>query len=141
MLDQKGCIYMPRVLGVRAGQPVKILNSDPTMHNVHSLPMANQEMNQSKPVRGFRERQTFTAPEVMVRFMCNVHSWMAAYVGVVAHPFFAVTDADRRVRAAGRAAGHLHGRSVAREVRASNRARDDRRPPGTNGFVHLQSGQ
>jgi plastocyanin len=93
-LDQKGCIYVPRVIGVRAGQPVKILNSDSTMHNVHSLPVANQEMNQSTPVRGFTVTQTFTAPEVPVRFMCNVHNWMSAYVGVVAHPFFAVTDAS-----------------------------------------------
>jgi len=94
MLDQKGCVYVPRVIGVRAGQPVKIQNSDTTMHNVHSLPVTNQEMNQSTPVRGFSVTQTFTAAEVPVRFMCNVHSWMAAWVGVVQHPFFAVTDAS-----------------------------------------------
>ena len=94
VLDQKGCIYLPRVVGVRAGQPVKVLNSDSTMHNVHSLPVTNQEMNQSTPVRGFSVTQTFTVPEVPVRFMCNVHSWMSAWVGVVAHPYFAVTDAS-----------------------------------------------
>jgi plastocyanin len=94
VLDQKGCIYVPRVIGVRAGQPVKILNSDSTMHNVHSLPVVNQEQNQSTPVRGFSVTQTFTAPEVPVRFMCNVHNWMSAYVGVMAHPFFAVSDAS-----------------------------------------------
>jgi plastocyanin len=94
VLDQKGCVYVPRVIGVRAGQPVKILNSDSTMHNVHSLPVTNQELNQSTPVRGFSVTQTFTAPEVPVRFMCNVHNWMAAWVGVVAHPYFAVTDAS-----------------------------------------------
>jgi len=94
MLDQKGCVYVPRVIGVRAGQPVKITNSDTTMHNVHSLPVTNREMNQSTPVKGFSVTQTFTAAEVPVRFMCNVHSWMAAWVGVVQHPFFAVTDAS-----------------------------------------------
>ena len=56
--------------------------------------MSNQEFNKAQPFQGMRERQVFTVPEVMVRFMCNVHGWMAAYVGVVAHPFFAVTDDD-----------------------------------------------
>ena len=93
VLDQKGCIYTPRVLGVRAGQTVEIVNSDPTVHNVHAVPMSNQEFNKAQPFQGMRERQVFTVPEVPVRFMCNVHGWMAAYVGVVAHPFFAVTDA------------------------------------------------
>ena len=94
VLDQKGCIYSPRVVGVRVGQPLEIVNSDPTLHNVHALPMANQEFNQGQPFQGIRMTKTFTAPEVMVRFKCDVHGWMAAYVGVVAHPFFAVTDAD-----------------------------------------------
>jgi plastocyanin len=92
VLDQKGCIYTPRVVGVRAGQTLEILNSDPTVHNVHAVPMANQEFNTGQPFQGMRHRQVFTVPEVMVRFKCDVHGWMAAYVGVVTHPFFAVTD-------------------------------------------------
>jgi plastocyanin len=89
VLDQKGCIYTPRVIGVRAGQGFEVLNSDDTLHNVHALPLANQEFNTSNK----KVSRTFTVPEVMVRFKCDVHPWMAAYVGVVAHPFFAVTDA------------------------------------------------
>jgi hypothetical protein len=92
LLDQKGCRYTPRVLGVRAGQPIKVSNSDPTLHNVHALPLVNGEFNKSTPVLGSSTTQTFTVPEVMVRFKCDVHGWMAAYVGVVAHPYFAVTD-------------------------------------------------
>jgi hypothetical protein len=92
VLDQRGCIYAPRVLGVRVGQAIEIVNSDPTLHNVHALPMINQEFNRSQPVRNSRMSQVFTAPEVMVRFMCNVHGWMAAHVGVVDHPYFAVSD-------------------------------------------------
>jgi len=94
VLDQKGCKYTPRVVGVRAGQPLEIVNSDPTLHNVHALPMANTEFNQGQPVQGFRTTRTFTTPEVMVRFKCDVHSWMTAQVGVVAHPYFAVTKDD-----------------------------------------------
>lgn len=94
LLDQKGCRYTPRIAGVRAGQPVELINSDPTLHNIHALPMANQEFNAMQPIQGFRTTKTFTTPEVMVRFKCDVHSWMAAYVGVVAHPYFAVTKDD-----------------------------------------------
>jgi plastocyanin len=92
-MDQKGCAYVPRVFGVRVGQPITILNSDATVHNVHALPMQNQEFNESQPRQGMRTSRIFTVPEVMVRFKCDFHGWMAAYVGVMAHPFFAVTDA------------------------------------------------
>ena len=94
VIDQKGCVYAPRVLGVRVGQPIDVVNSDPTLHNVHALPMVNQEFNHGQPVQYSKLTRTFTAPEVMVRFKCDVHGWMAAWVGVVAHPYFAVTGAD-----------------------------------------------
>lgn len=93
-LDQQGCVYAPRVFGVRAGQPIQILNSDATVHNVHALPMHNQEFNESQPRQGMSTTKIFTVPEVMVRFKCDFHGWMAAHVGVMGHPFFAVTDAD-----------------------------------------------
>jgi hypothetical protein len=96
ILDQKGCIYTPRIVGVRVGQPLEVRNSDPTMHNVHAMPLKNQEFNRGQPMQGFKNTEVFTVPEVMVRFVCNVHNWMAAYVGVVAHPYFAVTDENGR---------------------------------------------
>ena len=91
-LNQHGCIYTPRVLGVRVGQAIEIINNDDTMHNVHALPMVNQEFNKSQPKVNDRMSTVFTAPEVMVRFKCDVHGWMAAHVGVVDHPYFAVSD-------------------------------------------------
>jgi plastocyanin len=94
ILDQRGCVYTPRVLGIRVGQPLKVLNSDPTMHNVHALPMENVEFNKSTPIQGSSTTTIFTVPEVMVRFMCNVHGWMIAHVGVKEHPYFAVTGPD-----------------------------------------------
>ena len=90
-LDQKGCRYTPHVFGVRAGQPLEISNSDPTLHNVHAMGRSNQEFNLSQPIQGMKNTKTFTAPEVMVHFKCDVHSWMNAYVGVLDHPYFAVT--------------------------------------------------
>lgn len=92
VLDQRGCIYTPRVLGVRVGQAIAIVNSDPTMHNVHALPMGNREFNHGQPKQFTRVSEVFTTPEVMVRFKCDVHSWMSAWVGVLPHPYFAVTD-------------------------------------------------
>jgi plastocyanin len=90
-LDQQGCQYVPHVLGVRVGQPVEIVNSDNTMHNVHGMPQTNQEFNYGQPVAGMKNTVTFTAPEVLIPFKCDVHSWMNAYIGVVNHPYFAVT--------------------------------------------------
>ena len=96
VLDQKGCVYAPRVAGLRVGQPIEIVNSDPTLHNVHGLPNKNPEFNASQPIQGIRTTRTFNTPDVMVRFKCDVHSWMTSYVGVVDHPYFAVTTGDGR---------------------------------------------
>jgi plastocyanin len=93
-LDQQGCRYSPHVFGVRVGQPLEIVNSDPTLHNIHATPKVNQEFNNGQPIQGMKSTHTFTAKEVMVPFKCDVHGWMNAYVGVMDHPFFDVTEAD-----------------------------------------------
>ncbi len=90
-IDQKGCQYVPHLVGVRVGQPLEITNSDSTMHNVHGMPQTNQEFNYGQPVPGMKNAVTFTAPEVLIPFKCDVHSWMNAYIGVVNHPYFAIT--------------------------------------------------
>jgi plastocyanin len=94
VLDQKACRYTPRVFGVQLGQPVEVINSDPTLHNVHALAKTNAEFNFAQPVQGMRARRTFKQTEVMVPIRCDVHSWMGAYAGVLPHPFFAVSGAD-----------------------------------------------
>ena len=91
-LDQAGCMYKPHVFGVRAGQNIEFVNSDSTGHNVHALPNANQEFNFSQPIQRQKDTRFFTAPEVMVRFKCDLHNWMSAYAGVLDHPYFAVTS-------------------------------------------------
>ena len=90
-LDQQSCRYLPHVVGVRVGQPIEISNSDETTHNVHSLPDENREFNVAQFKKGQKNVQTFTTPEVMIPFKCDLHGWMRAYVGVVEHPYFAVT--------------------------------------------------
>ncbi|PYQ77803.1 MAG: hypothetical protein DMG01_13650 [Acidobacteria bacterium] len=93
-IDQKNCRYHPHVFGMRVGQPLEIVNSDPTLHNIHALPKNNQEFNNGQPIQGMKMTHTFTAKEIMVPFKCDVHSWMNAYVGVLDHPYFAVSDKD-----------------------------------------------
>jgi plastocyanin len=93
-IDQKECRYHPHVFGMRVGQPLEIVNSDPTLHNIHAMPKANQEFNNGQPIQGMKMSHTFTAQEIMVPFKCDVHGWMNAYVGVVNHPYFAVTGKD-----------------------------------------------
>ena len=94
VLDQKGCHYTPHVIGIQVGQPLQIINSDATLHNVHGLAKANKEFNAGQPVQGMQMTHTFSAVEVMVPFKCDVHGWMRAWVGVLDHPYYAVTGAD-----------------------------------------------
>src|SRR4051794_3634045 len=93
-IDQKECRYHPHVFGMRVGQPLEIINSDPTLHNIHALPKSNSEFNNGQPIQGMKMTHTFDKPEVMVPFKCDVHGWMNAYVGVLPHPYFAVTKDD-----------------------------------------------
>jgi len=93
-LDQKGCRYVPHVLGVRTTQPLEVSNSDATLHNVHAMPESNREFNKAHQLAGIKHDHVFSTKEVMVPFKCDVHKWMNAYVGVLDHPFYAVTGAD-----------------------------------------------
>src|SRR5205085_12116467 len=94
VLDQKGCRYVPHVLGLMAGQSLKILNSDLTEHNVHPMPKKNPDWNESQMARGAPLMRTFQHPEIMMPVQCNQHPWMKAYLNVLPHPYFAVTAPD-----------------------------------------------
>ena len=104
-LDQKGCRYTPHVFGVQVGQAMLISNSDSTLHNVNASPKTNRAFNFGQPAAVPAVTRTFDKPEVMVPLRCDVHGWMNAYVGVVAHPFYAVTQADGRFELKGLPAG------------------------------------
>jgi plastocyanin len=93
-IDQKSCRYRPHVFGIRVGQPLEIINSDGTLHNIHAMPKVNAEFNTGQPIQGMKTMHTFDKKEVMVPFKCDVHGWMNAYVGVMDNPYYAVTDAD-----------------------------------------------
>ncbi len=87
-------MYRPHVLGVMAGQELRIVSSDPTTHNIHPMPKQNREWNQSQPPGAPPLVKKFAHPEVMIPVKCNQHPWMRAYIGVTSNPFFAVTGND-----------------------------------------------
>ena len=96
VLDQRGCRYQPHVLALMAGQTLRVLNSDPTMHNVHAQPNAasNSQWNMSQMPKGAPIETSFHDPEAMMPFKCNQHPWMKAFVNVAANPFYTVSDAN-----------------------------------------------
>jgi plastocyanin len=101
VLDQKGCCYQPHVLGMRVGQKLVVRNSDPVTHNVHSFAKKNKAFNQSQQSGGKDLEHVFEKEEVLMQIKCDIHGWMSTYVGVVEHPFFAVTGADGGFRLEG----------------------------------------
>jgi plastocyanin len=105
MLDQKGCQYIPHVIGAQVGQTIKVANSDTALHNVHAVPKGNREFNFSQPANVPPVDRVFTQPEIGIPLKCDVHGWMSAYANVVPHPFFAVTGADGRFEIKGLPAG------------------------------------
>jgi plastocyanin len=94
MLDQRGCLYTPHVIAVRVGQPLHVMNSDQTTHNIHPVPVNNREWNESQPPGAAAIEQSFAREEVAVPVKCNVHPWMKSYIAVISHPYFQVTGAD-----------------------------------------------
>jgi hypothetical protein len=74
------------------GQTLQILNSDPTLHNIHAVPVVNPGFNVGQPVQGLKSTRVFSKPEAPFHVKCDVHGWMSAYIGVFSHPFFGVSN-------------------------------------------------
>jgi plastocyanin len=93
VLNQKDCMYVPRVLGAVIGQTLQVTNEDPTDHNVHSLSKAGNDFNRSQLINGKPFDVTLKANELL-RITCDSHTWMTAYVGIFEHPYFSVSGSD-----------------------------------------------
>ena len=94
VLDQRGCMYSPHVLGMRTGQDLEIVNGDPTTHNVRSFSKANKVFNIGQPKDTAPRIKKFDKAENEIKMKCDVHPWMQSYIFAMEHPFFAVTDAE-----------------------------------------------
>jgi plastocyanin len=93
-LDQKGCLYTPQILAIQTGQKLIVKNSDPCVHNVHTKPVDNPESNQVQMPGGADLTFSFDKPEPFLKFQCDVHPWMFAWVSVFDSPYFAVSGKD-----------------------------------------------
>lgn len=105
ILNQRACFFEPHVFGLRVGQILRIINSDPTPHNVHPVPKLNQEWNQTQAPDAPPMVKTFPRQEVIIPIKCNQHPWMRAYAGVMNHPYFAVSDGLGKFEIGGLPAG------------------------------------
>jgi plastocyanin len=94
VMDQKGCLYSPQILAVQTGQKIIVKNSDNCVHNVHTVPKENTSQNMVQMPGGADLTFTFDKPEPFLKFQCDVHPWMFAWVSVFDHPYFAVTGKD-----------------------------------------------
>jgi len=92
VVDQRGCLYTPRVVGARVGQVLEFRNSDPVLHSVHSSTSHGNSFNFGQPLAGAKNSFRLKNEETMLHVTCDVHRWMNAYVGVVSHPYFAVSN-------------------------------------------------
>ena len=116
-IDQRACMYVPRVVGARVGQTVQVRNSDELLHNVHGVSAHGNGFNISQPKAGIVQQLPLKTPEIMLRVTCDVHRWMTAFVGVVSHPYFATTGVAGTYTIDNVPAGHPHHSSVARALR------------------------
>lgn len=94
IMDQSGCWFRPRILGLQTNQVLQVINSDPVTHNIHPMAQTNREWNHSQGPGDAPINRKFPKPEIMIPVKCNIHSWMHAYIGVVDHPYFTVTKDD-----------------------------------------------
>lgn len=104
-VDQRGCVYERRQYGVRVGQPVTFINSDPLFHNVRTVATANDTFNLTMEAQDERITRRFLRPERDVEARCDVHPWMVAHLAILDHPWFAITGADGSFRIEGVPAG------------------------------------
>jgi plastocyanin len=94
VVENKDCHYVPHVCGVQVNQSINFVNNDPTLHNFHAYPKNSKPFNMGLPFQNMKQVKKFEGAEVMVPLKCDVHPWMLGYIGVLNHPYFAVTGED-----------------------------------------------
>jgi len=106
ILDQKGCMYHPDIMGAQVGQNLVVKNNDATLHNIHSLdPSKKYNFDQAQPPGAPPITISLKDQEAMLHFKCNIHPWMSGYIGVVSSPYYAVSDDAGKFKIEGVPAG------------------------------------
>lgn len=95
-LDQIGCQYVPFTQVIPYRSKLKILTSDPVLHNVNGRLEGKQEFNYGMPNPSYPKKHELLTKTLykdgIYEVNCDAHMWMNAYVWVVRHPYYAVTD-------------------------------------------------
>jgi hypothetical protein len=121
VLDQRGCEYIPQIFAVQTDQKILIKNSDPVLHNIHDLPnpdSGNKEQNVAQMPNGPDQTFSFAKPEGFLKFKCDVHQWMFAWVSVFDHPYFDVSAKDGTFKISNVPAGKYTLKAVHRKAGA-----------------------
>jgi plastocyanin len=135
VITQRGCVYSPRVVGIRVGQTLRMVNTDTLVHNLHGVSTKNNGFNETQPKSGMVNNFVMKTAETMLHLTCDVHSWMSAYVGVEPHPYFAVSGGDGSFTIANVPAGKRTIRAWQERYGWITRAVDVK--PGTTTTVEL----
>ena len=134
VIDQKGCEYLPYINSATVGQTIRVLNSDPAMHNVHPTPTVdgNKESNKAQLPKGAPLDHSFAKAEKFLRFKCDVHPWMFSYVSIFDHSFHAVSGKDGSFKITGVPDGkyklvveHRKGGKVEKDIEVKGGAKAD----------------
>ena len=96
LLDQQRSMFRPRIQGLFVGQDFAMRNSDPIIHNVRSLSQENRPFNIAQPAGTPDRLKQFSDKEGPIELRCDYHRWMRAFIFVMEHPFFTVTDSQGR---------------------------------------------
>lgn len=94
VVDQLACNYKPRVQTAVVGQKVVAKNGDPILHNVHTYLGPATLFNKGMPNAEAKPITHVADKDGVIRWKCDVHSWMRAFIGVNKNPYQAVTGDD-----------------------------------------------
>jgi plastocyanin len=101
VLDQRRCLYRPAVLAARAGDTLRLRNSDPLTHTVHALRQGQTLFDVAMPLEHSELTRPLPEEPGVLDIRCDVHPWMRATVRTFPHPHFTTTDAGGRYRLPG----------------------------------------
>jgi hypothetical protein len=91
VLDQRRCVYVPRVLTLMTGQDLRILNSDMAVHNIHAEVGTSTLFNFAQRSGPQEDVRTFEDPAMPLHIGCDYHDWMDTWLGVFDHPFHTIS--------------------------------------------------